>query len=236
MKFGFPLILALICGALALLLYNNEAGRTFGMANDDFANVAYLGILGAVIAAGVVGSHRSLGSLVRNLLVWLVIILGLVTGWTYRDRLTGVAATVTSGLVPGRPVVVSSVDEGDGLAISIGKSRGGHFEADALVNGAPVHFLIDTGATTIALSHKDAMAAGFSEKDLRYTNPISTANGMSMAASVRLDRLEIGPLGRAGLRAMVSKPGSLDQSLLGMNFLSTLSSFEMRRDEIVLKD
>ncbi|PWW04521.1 aspartyl protease family protein [Hoeflea marina] len=236
MRLGLPFILALICGALALLLYNNEAGRTFGMANDEFANVAYLGILGAVIASGVVGSHRTLGALVRNLLVWLIIILGLVTGWTYRDRLTDVAATVTTGLVPGRPVVLSSAADGDGLAISIGKSRGGHFEADAMVNGVPVHFLIDTGATTIALSHEDAMAAGFSEKELRYTSPISTANGMSMAAPVRIDRLEIGPLGRAGLRAMVSKPGALDRSLLGMNFLSTLSSFEMRRDEIVLRD
>lgn len=233
MRSGLSLILALMAGALLLLFYNHESGRTLGMSNDQFANLAYLAILGSVIAAGLVGSHRHMSDMVRNLLLWVVLILGLAAGWIYRDDLQQFATTVTAGLVPGRPIVLV---QGENPAISLRKSLSGHFEAEALVNGEPVHFLIDTGATTIALSYEDALAAGISPDQLRFSLPISTANGPAMAAPVRLEWVEIGPIARSDLRATVAEPGKLNQSLLGMNFISSLSGFEMRRNEIILKD
>lgn len=225
--------LALIAGVLALLMINHGSGTTFTMPNDDFAQLAYLAILGSVVAAGLVGSHRRLGEMVRNLLLWAVIILGLVTGWTYRDQVELIASSVISDLSPGRPVVLVA---GDNPEIALRKAMNGHFEADARVNGAPVSFLIDTGATTIALSYEDAIAAGYDPKDLAFTLPIMTANGPALAAPVRLESVEIGPIRRVDLRATVAEQGKLEQSLLGMNFISSLSGFEMRGNEIVLKD
>ena len=225
--------LALMAGVLALLMINHGSGTTFSMPNDDFAQLAYLAILGSVVAAGLVGSHRRLGELVRNLLLWAVIILGLVTGWTYRDQVEILASSVISDLSPGRPVVLVS---GDNQEIALRKAMNGHFEADANVNGAPVSFLIDTGATTIALSYEDAVAAGYDPEDLSFTLPIMTANGPALAAPIRLESVEVGPIRRVQLRATVAEKGKLEQSLLGMNFISSLSGFEMRGNEIILKD
>ena len=226
-------VLALIGATLAVLIFNHETGLSFGLPNTDLASLVYLGLLGAVVGAGVVGAHRNIGEMIRNLLIWVVMILGLATGWLYQDQAREIVLRVAGGLAPGRPVTVS--DE-NGQAVLIRKSLNGHFEAAGEVNGEPVSFLIDTGATSIALSHGDALRIGFTEDDLSYTLIINTANGKARAAAVRLDTVTIGTVIRRGLRAMVAEPGRLDQSLLGMNFISSLTAFEMRRDEVILRD
>ncbi|KJS21357.1 MAG: hypothetical protein VR78_00305 [Hoeflea sp. BRH_c9] len=226
-------ILVLMGATLAVLVYNHESGVSFGLPNDDLASLVYLGLLAAVIGAGVVGAHRNMGEMVKNLLIWVVVILGLVTGWLYQDQARETVLRVAGGLSPGRPV---NITDANGQAVSIRKSLNGHFEAAGSVNGQAVDFLIDTGATSIALSHEDAMSIGFSEQDLSYTLVITTANGRARAAPVRLDSLAIGSIERTSLHAMVTEPGRLDQSLLGMNFISSLTAFEMRRDEVILRD
>lgn len=226
-------ILVLIGATLAVLIFNHETGMSFGLPNDDFASIAYLGLLAAVIGAGVVGAHRNVAEMVRNLLTWSVIILGLATGWLYQDQARDMVLRVAGGLAPGRPVTVT--DE-NGQAVLIQKSLNGHFEAAGTVNGQSVSFLIDTGATSIALSHEDALRIGFTDEDLRYLLTINTANGQGRAASVRLETVTIGTVVRTGLRALVVEPGQLEQSLLGMNFISSLTAFELRRDEVVLRD
>lgn len=226
-------ILVLMGATLAALVYNHESGVSFGLPNDDLASLVYLGLLAAVISAGVVGAHRNMGEMVKNLLIWVVVILGLVTGWLYQDQARETVLRVAGGLSPGRPV---SITDENGSAVSIRKSLNGHFEAAGSVNGQAVSFLIDTGATSIALSHKDALSIGFSDEDLSYTLTITTANGRARAAPVRLDSVVIGSIERTGLRAMVTEPGRLDQSLLGMNYISSLTAFEMRRDEVILRD
>ncbi|WP_417415239.1 TIGR02281 family clan AA aspartic protease [Hoeflea sp.] len=226
-------ILALIGVALAVLIFNHETGFSFGLPNTDLASLVYLGLIGAVVGAGVVGAHRNIGEMVRNLLIWVVMILGLATGWLYQDQAKEMVLRVAGGLSPGRPVTVS--DE-NGQAVLIRKSLNGHFQAAGEVNGQPVDFLIDTGATSIALSHDDALHIGFTDAELSYTLIINTANGQARAAPVRLDTVTVGSVVRHGLRAMVAEPGRLDQSLLGMNFISSLTAFEMRRDEVILRD
>ncbi|PHR18330.1 MAG: TIGR02281 family clan AA aspartic protease [Hoeflea sp.] len=226
-------ILALMGATLAVLIYNHETGLSFGIPNADLASLVYLGLIGAVVGAAVVGGHRNIGEMIRNLLIWVVLILGLATGWLYQDQARDMVLRVAGGLAPGKPVTVS---DANGQAVLIRKSLNGHFEAAGDVNGEPVSFLIDTGATSIALSHADALRVGFSEGDLSYTLIINTANGRARAAPVRLDTVTIGTVERQGLRAMVAEPGQLEQSLLGMNFISSLTAFEMRRDEVILRD
>ena len=226
-------LLAMIGATLAVLIYNHETGFSFGIPNGDLAGLVYFGLLGAVIGAAVIGTHRNIGEMIRNLLVWIVMILGLATGWLYQDQARDMVMRVAGGLAPGRPVTVS---DGNGPAVLIRKSLNGHFEAAAEINGKPVNFLIDTGATSIALSHDDALRVGFTDDDLTYSLDINTANGRARAAAVTLDTVTVGTVVRSGLRAMVAEPGRLDQSLLGMNFISSLTAFEMRRDEVILRD
>lgn len=227
------ILLALMGAALAVLIFNHENGISFGLPNEDFASMVHLGLIGAVIGAAVIGTHRNMAAMLRNLLGWLVIVLGLVTGWLYQDQARDVALRVAGGLTPGRPVNVSN---GNGQAVSIRKSLNGHFDAVGEVDGHRVDFLIDTGATTIALSHADALRVGFTGRDLSYSLIINTANGVARAAPVRIENVTIGAITRTGLRALVAEPGKLGQSLLGMNFISSLTAFEMRRDEVILRD
>ena len=71
---------------------------------------------------------------------------------------------------------------------------------------------------------------------LSYTTPVTTANGRTTAAQIRLDSLDIGAIHRPDVMAMVARPGALNTSLLGMNYLSTLSSFDFRGDRLILTD
>lgn len=227
------LLLVLIGAALAVLIFNHDTGLSFGLPNSDFASLVYLGAFGAVVGAGVVGAHRNMGEMLKNLLIWTVIILGLVTGWLYQDEARQIAVRVAGGLAPGKPVMIT---DDAGPAVSIRKSMNGHFDAAGSVNGEAVDFLIDTGATTVVLSHADALRVGFAEADLVFSLITNTANGQARAAPVRLDDVTVGAISRNDLRAMVAEPGKLDRSLLGMNFISSLTAFELRRDNVILRD
>ena len=121
-------------------------------------------------------------------------------------------------------------------AVAVGKAASGHFEADGVVNGAGVSFLVDTGASSVVLTMDAAKAAGIAPDGLAFTFPVSTANGMAFAAKVTLDEVRIGDIARKNISAMVAEPGKLDQSLLGMSFLSSLSAYAVQQDQMILQD
>lgn len=230
----FWLIIAAIAILLLVLIMNDQNGTTLGLANDEFASAAYMSIFGVVVAAGLLGSGIPLGHMMRNIAIWTVIILGLVTGYQYQYELLNIANRVTAGLIPGNAISGSNADGTH--TVSIGQSSNGHFEVNALVNDRHVHFLVDTGASTIVLTPQDAEKAGIDISSLSYTNPISTANGRTMAASVRLNEIKIGNITRHNLRALVSQQGQLSGSLLGMNFMNSLSSYTVQRDQLIMTD
>jgi len=109
----------------------------------------------------------------------------------------------------------------------------GHFYVDADVNGARIRFLVDTGATFVALSPDDARSAGLRIFESDYTARTATANGVTRVAPVTLRQIELDQLRVFDVRAVVlEKP--MPVSLLGMSFLSRLEGYEMRNDELVL--
>ena len=109
----------------------------------------------------------------------------------------------------------------------------GHFQTFASVNDQLVEFVIDTGASVIALRYEDAQKAGLA-KGLAFTGTTQTANGVSTVAPITIPVLEIGPIKMTNLRAHVARPGHLAVNLLGMNFIRRLARFEMRGEELVL--
>jgi len=228
------LILAVIGLALVLLIANNSTGSTFGIENNDFGRLVWLGLFAVVIGAGLLRSGRPLGALARNLCTWAVIVLALIAGYQYRYELQDIASRVTAGLVPGSPLALG---EADGRAtVTLEKGIDGHFQARVLVNGQPILAVVDTGATSTVLTAQDAMTAGFNPAALSYTVPVATANGMANAATVRTDELAIGAIVRRRMTVLVAAPGSLSQSLLGMNFIGSLSGFDVRGDRMILRD
>ena len=94
--------------------------------------------------------------------------------------------------------------------------------------------LIDTGASFVTLSHRDAERVGIDPGTLDFTIPIRTANGTMQAASIMLDSLAVGSIEQKNIRALVAPRGSLGQSLLGMSFLDALHGYAISGDRMVL--
>jgi aspartyl protease family protein len=111
-------------------------------------------------------------------------------------------------------------------------NRQGHVVLDAVVNGSAVHFLVDTGATLVALTPGDAAAAGFSRSNLVFNVRTATANGVGRAASVKLREIRIGQFSAYDVPAVVME--NLGTSLLGQSFLTRLDSYEMRDGALTL--
>ena len=108
----------------------------------------------------------------------------------------------------------------------------GHVVLDAAVNGAPVRFLVDTGASYVTLTPADARAAGLSPRQLDFNERVSTANGEVRIATVTLRDIRLGQFSIENVPAAVLK--NLDVSLLGMSFLKRLRSYEMRDGKLTI--
>ena len=166
--------------------------------------------------------------------VWIGIACVLVTGYAYRETFESIAARVSSELGPaGRPIDVSAPD-GE-KAVRIRRSSRGPFVARANVNGTDISMMVDTGASSVVLKSADAERAGIDLKALKFTVAVDTANGTSFCAPVRLRSIEVGGIAFQGVDALVAQPGNLKESLLGMNFLRRLRSYDFSGDFLTLR-
>jgi aspartyl protease family protein len=225
---GLTLVLILLVGGLGLLVFNHDTGQTFGMANDDFAHLIYLLPIAALLSAGILAGRRGpAGEVLRNIIIWLVIVTALVAGYLYRGDFSRFASRMMAGLMPGSAVVMTTSEGGQEVILH--RRLGGHFQAR-------VQMLVDTGASAVVLSHEDAERLGLKPETLTYSVRVMTANGEAYAAPVRLSRMAIGPIEREDIRALVTEEGRLSESLLGMTFLSTLGSLQIQTDELKLRD
>jgi aspartyl protease family protein len=117
---------------------------------------------------------------------------------------------------------------------SITKGPDGHYWAEADVNSRRVRFLVDTGATEVALTGADARRLGFEPRDLTYAYKVSTASGDALAARVHLDSVSVAGARVRNVDALVIDHG-LDISLLGMTYLGRLSRFEATPQALILR-
>ena len=106
----------------------------------------------------------------------------------------------------------------------------------AQVNGAPVSMLVDTGASSVVLTQEAAKAANLPLDMLKYDVPIDTASGRTRAAAVVLDRIAVGGIVERRVPALISAPGDLRTSLLGMTFLETLTRYSVTQNSLELVD
>jgi aspartyl protease family protein len=102
------------------------------------------------------------------------------------------------------------------------------------VNGTPVDFVVDTGATDMVLSREDAARIGLDPGDLAYTGIASTANGQVRTARVRLDEVSLGGITDRGVTASVNA-GEMSGSLLGMSYLHRFERIEIANGRLILE-
>lgn len=119
--------------------------------------------------------------------------------------------------------------------VAVSRGPDGSFVVPARVNGVDTRFIFDTGATSVVLTAETASLLGLRPEALRFTVPVQTANGRTMAAPIRLDRLTVGDITFNRVAAVVSRPGQLHENLLGQSFLERLDSYEVRGRRLVMR-
>ena len=115
--------------------------------------------------------------------------------------------------------------------LTLTRNRAGHYVAEGEINGRPVTFLLDTGATWVALPTRLARELGLKQG---AAVTLQTANGTAVGYQTRLDSVRLGPIGMRDVGALVSDGMDADTVLLGMNFLKRLE-FTQRGGEMVLR-
>jgi len=110
----------------------------------------------------------------------------------------------------------------------------GHFVTNARMNGRNVEVLVDTGATTVAINNKTARRLGIILNASDFKHTVSTANGQTLAAATKIDRIRIGNVTVRNVQAAVLDDDALSITLLGMSFLKELRSFEIKNRELLL--
>lgn len=230
------LLLAILAVAAIAAVVMGDAGTLLGMDAATFVPVAS-GVVLAVYLMSSLAARGGAGGMLRavkDMLVWVAIAGALVVAYSYRDQVASVGQRVMSELVPPGDVVAVDGPQGE-RSVRIRRRGDGHFIAKAQINGQIVPMLVDTGATSIVLKPADARAAGIDIDRLSFTVPVQTANGPAFAAAVRLRQIALGSIIVEGLDALVARPGVLQESLLGMNFLRRLRSYEFSGDFLTLR-
>jgi aspartyl protease family protein len=161
-----------------------------------------------------------------------MIVLVLALGYSYRQEIETMSERLLSELLISRPATIST---GPGATVQVARARGGDFMAPAEVNGAAVNMLIDTGASSVVLTQEAAKAANLPLDLLKYDVAIETASGRTHAAAVVIDRIAVGGILERRVPALVSAPGELKTSLLGMSFLNRLKSFEISGGRLLMR-
>ncbi len=129
----------------------------------------------------------------------------------------------------------SSYRAGWGEEVRIPAAGDRQYYVTAAVNDAPASFLIDTGASYVALRQSDAERAGIYTAWTDYDHPVRTANGETKAALVTISAIEIDAIRVENVKAFVLPDDQLSVNLLGMSFLSRIESVEARGGELVLR-
>ena len=135
----------------------------------------------------------------------------------------------------GEPLPDAEEAAGNGVAqVVLKRAENGHYYARAQVNGTEIRFLVDSGATMVALTKEDAARAGIHVRDGDFTGVAETASGMIPLKPVVLDRVSIGPLAATRVRAAVMG-GEGGISLLGQSFLTRIGKVEIADGEMRLR-
>ena len=196
---------------------------------DDWGWLTYLVILLALVTiSSRVGSQLRRKQFAKYATLWIGVFLVLLVGYTYRLELGDIGNRVIGEVLPYRATNLSTGE------VRLRADIDGHYRVEALVDGKPVRFLIDTGASGVVLSPGDAIRLGYDPRRLRYTRTAETANGTVRSAPIRLEFISVGQIQMLDFPASVNEVDMSD-SLLGMSFLARLRSFEVRDGMFIMR-
>lgn len=187
---------------------------------DTTGRLLYLVLLLVAVGGYVVVEYRKrMGEALRTAAAWGLIFIGVMAGY-------GLWNDMRSEVAPQQMVA-------EGGQIEVPRAADGHYYLTLTIDGTPVQFLADTGATNMVLSNRDARRLGIDPETLVYIGRAQTANGTVATARVELGSVELGPYRDDGFAAWVNQ-GEMEDSLLGMDYLS-LYRVEIAGDRMILR-
>jgi aspartyl protease family protein len=227
------IVIAALGFTVIALALRNQQGTVAGLELDQFARLAYFAALLVLVTGfGYFFYYSRIGEMIRATLFWVMIALLLALAYSYRFELEAISERVLSELLISRPATTSGVT---GATVQVARARGGDFSVQVELNGKPVSMLVDTGASSVVLTQEAAKAANLPIDLLKYDVPIETASGRARAAAVVIDQIAVGGIVERRVPALVSAPGDLRTSLLGMSFLNRLRSFEVTGGRLIMR-
>lgn len=170
----------------------------------------------------------------RNIMIFAAIMIGLGTFMAQMaDRMTPTSASATT--TPRAMEVAATTGQAGGRSLNIPRDARGHFETEGRIDGQRIDFMVDTGASVVALNERSAARFGLRPARSEYRSTVTTANGTVKAARTRIAMLEVGGLVVRDVDALVLPDEALSENLLGLSFLSKLKRFEYANGQMVLE-
>lgn len=166
----------------------------------------------------------------RHATAWIAIFAIAATGYVNREDLRPLYDRLRGNIYPS---VALTTAEGEA---QLRRAWDGHYRARAEVNGVPMQLMIDTGASMVLLPYEEVRALGIDPGELEFSLPVTTANGTSTVAPIRLSSIKIGPIAAFDVEAAVAHPGRLKVGLLGMSFIDKLTEISFRGDTLILRN
>lgn len=191
------------------------------MSGDDTGRLIYLVLLACAVGGWFLTQNReSIGKVMQQALIWGFIFLGVVAGY-------GLWNDVQRQSASGQMLQL-----GNGQ-ISVPRQPDGHYYLTLALNGENIRFVVDTGASDMVLTKKDARRIGLDVDALNFIGTASTANGTVRTAPVRLSTVRLGDVTDTDVYASVNG-GDMDGSLLGMGYLERWGRIEISGGELRL--
>ena len=170
----------------------------------------------------------------RNLMIFaaVMVVLGTIMAQT-ADKMTG--ATPALAGTSRNAASTETVGQAGVRSLSIPRDPRGHFLTEGRIDGQRIGFMVDTGASVVALNETSAARFGLRPSPGDYKSSVTTANGTIKAARTRIAMVELGGLVVRDVDAMVLPDEALSENLLGLSFLSRLKRFEYANGQMVLE-
>jgi len=151
------------------------------------------------------------------------------------DKMTATTPALANAASRQAVPVAETVGQAGIRSLSISHDSRGHFLTEGRIDGQRIGFMVDTGASVVALNETSAARFGLRPSRGDYNASVTTANGTVKAARARLAIVDIGGLVVRDVDAMVLPDEALSENLLGLSFLSKLKRFEYANGKMVLE-
>lgn len=178
-----------------------------------------------LVGSSLLARRVPLAQSLKMALAWVAIFGGVYVLFLFRGEAATVWSRAKVDLFGQQPAI-------SGGTMQIAAREDGHYYVTGRINGHEAEFLIDSGATTTALTKATADAAGLIDDGMPPV-PVSTANGLAWARTARIAELDIGDIKQRDARTTIQD--NMGTNLLGMSFLSELKSWRVERGTLVLQ-